>query len=131
MTLAIRAGSLLDGTGHDPIRNAVIIVNGGRITQVGAESELSVPRDAQRLDYGEQAVLPGLIDCHVHLVFSAEEDPLLDILAEDDATILLRAAANARRALRAGVTTVRDLGGRSNVTLTLRDAINRGILPGA
>jgi imidazolonepropionase-like amidohydrolase len=52
------------------------------------------------------------------------------VLAEDDFTVLLRAAANARVALRAGVTTVRDLGGRSDTTLTLRDAIGQGILPG-
>ena len=130
MTLALRAGTLVDGSDRDPIQNAIVVVEGDRIVQVGPESEVQVPAGAQQLDYSGQTVLPGLIDCHVHLVFSALADPLEDVLAEDDFTVLLRAAANARVALRAGVTTVRDLGGRSDTTLTLRDAIGAGILPG-
>ena len=64
------------------------------------------------LDFSDQAVVPGLIDCHVHLAFSASVDPLADLLEEDDAALLLHAVANARTALAAGITTVRDLGDR-------------------
>jgi imidazolonepropionase-like amidohydrolase len=131
MVLAVRVGLLVDGSGRDSIRDAVVLMEGERIVEVGPRSEVRVPSGAEQLDYSGQTVLPGLIDCHVHLVFSALANPLEDVLAEDDFTVLLRAAANARTALRAGVTTVRDLGGRSNTTLTLRDAIASGILPGA
>ena len=74
--------------------------------------------------------MPGLIDCHVHLAFSAGPDPLSDLLVEDDATLLLHAANNARVALAAGITTVRDLGDRAGVARKLRDGIARGIAPG-
>src|SRR5690242_12358061 len=131
MTVVVRAGTLVDGTGAEPRRQELLLIEAGRIIEVGSEGVLSAPGDAEVLDYSEQTVLPGLIDCHVHLVFSAAADPLADVLAEDDFTILLRAAANARTALRAGVTTVRDLGGRAGATLALRDAIERGLLPGA
>ena len=82
MTLAIRAGTLIDGSGREPLRNATLLVEDGRIAAVGAD--LAVPRDARLLDYSAQTVLPGLIDCHVHLVFSASAYPLGDLLAEDD-----------------------------------------------
>jgi len=130
VTRALRAGLLIDGTDSEPLRNAVVLVEDGRVSRVGAEAEVAVPRDADTLDFSDRTVLPGLIDCHVHLVFSNGPHPLADVLAEDDFTILLRAASNARTALRAGVTTVRDLGGRAGTTLALRDAINRGLLPG-
>ena len=75
-------------------------------------------------------VLPGLIDCHVHLVFSHTPDPVADLVAEDDQQLLLRTAAGARQALGGGITTVRDLGGRGGVTFRVRDAINAGLLDG-
>jgi imidazolonepropionase-like amidohydrolase len=89
-----------------------------------------VPSDAEFLDLGDLCVLPGLIDCHVHLVFSAGVRPLADVLAEDDQQLLLRGVAAAREALAAGITTVRDLGGRGGVTFKLRDAIDSGWLAG-
>ena len=67
--------------------------------------------------------MPGLLDGHVHLVFSALPDRAPDILAEDNPRILLRAVHNAQLALRVGVTTVRDCGGRDLMPLRLRDAI--------
>ncbi|MDQ6673539.1 MAG: amidohydrolase family protein [Chloroflexota bacterium] len=131
MTVAVRASTLIDGVNDEPLLDAVILIDDGRITEVGAASVVSVPSDAETLDFAGLTIAPGLIDCHVHLVFSAGTDPLGDVLAEDDFAILLRAGANARQALRAGVTTVRDLGGRSGVTLALRDAVNRGLVAGA
>jgi imidazolonepropionase-like amidohydrolase len=66
----------------------------------------------------------------VHLVFSHSEHPLRDLLAEDDQQLLLRGVAAARQALGAGITTVRDLGGRGGVTFRLRDAVASGLIPG-
>ena len=74
--------------------------------------------------------MPGLLDGHVHLVFSALPTALPDILGEDNPRILLRAVHNAQLALRVGVTTVRDCGGRDLMPLKLRDAIAAGVLPG-
>jgi imidazolonepropionase-like amidohydrolase len=128
----IYADRLFDGTGAEPIDQAVVVVDDGRISAVGRRGELPEPvGGAEVARYDGCTILPGLIDCHVHLCFSASGQPLADLLAEDDQALLLRAAHNAQLALRAGVTTVKDLGGRGGVTLALRDAIASGLLPGA
>ncbi|MBV9354625.1 MAG: amidohydrolase family protein [Chloroflexi bacterium] len=131
MTLAIRASRLIDGTGRAPVADATLLVDDqGRIEDVGPTSSLSVPARARTVELDGLTVLPGLHDCHVHFVFSGGTDPLGDVLREDDLTLALRASANARRALAAGITTVRDLGGRGGTLLALRDGIERGLLPG-
>ena len=66
----------------------------------------------------------------MHLVFSAGPNPLGDLGLEDDHRLLVRAVAAARQALGAGVTTLRDLGGRSGVTFRVRDAVTTGLIPG-
>jgi imidazolonepropionase-like amidohydrolase len=124
----IRAGRLIDGTGGAPRVDQAVYVEGPRIVGVGPATE--IPSDADVVDLGGSTVLPGLIDCHVHLVFSHSEHPLRDLLAEDDQQLLLRGVAAARQALGAGITTVRDLGGRGGVTFRLRDAVASGLIPG-
>ena len=126
--LVVKAGTLVDGTGAAPRRGVQVYVRDGRIVDVGSGGD--VPSDAQVLDHSAYSVVPGLIDCHVHLAFSAGPNPLADLLVEDDGTLLLHAAANARTALAAGITTVRDLGDRAGVVRVLRDAIGRGVVPG-
>jgi imidazolonepropionase-like amidohydrolase len=89
-----------------------------------------VPTDADFVDLSALCVVPGLIDCHVHLVFSCSPRPLAELQAEDDQQLLLRGVAAARQALGAGITTVRDLGGRGGVTFKLRAAIDSGWIAG-
>lgn len=131
LRIVLLADRLFDGTGAPAIERAALVIEDGRIQAVGREGEVPEPAGAVRVAYPGCTMLPGLIDCHVHLVFSAGPNPLADLLAEDDGTLLLRALHNAQVALRAGVTTVKDLGGRAGVTLRLRDQINRGLVPGA
>src|SRR5262245_2877354 len=100
--LVVKAGTLVDGTGAAARRGVQIYVREGRIVEVGPSGD--VPSDAEVLDYSAYAVVPGLIDSHVHLAFSAGANPLADLLAEDDQTLLLHASANARVALAAGIT---------------------------
>jgi imidazolonepropionase-like amidohydrolase len=127
----IEAGRLVDGTGAEPIESARMIVEGQRIREVGPASQVSVPSgDVAKIDFSEYTIMPGLLDGHVHLVFSALPTALPDILGEDNPRILLRAVHNAQLALRVGVTTVRDCGGRDLMPLKLRDAIAAGVLPG-
>ena len=109
----IEAGRLVDGTGAEPIDAARIVVEGERIREIGPASQVSVPSgDVDRIDFSEHTIVPGLLDGHVHLVFSALPTALPDILGDDNPRILLRAVHNAQLALRVGVTTVRDCGGR-------------------
>jgi imidazolonepropionase-like amidohydrolase len=126
--MVIRAVRLIDGTTSGVQRDQAIFVQDGTIARVAPGNE--IPSDADVLDLSSSTVLPGLIDCHVHLVFSASAYPLGDVLIEDDQRLLLRGVGAARQALRAGVTTVRDLGGRGGVTFRLRDAIDAGLIAG-
>jgi imidazolonepropionase-like amidohydrolase len=124
----IRAGRLIDGTAAPVQVDRAVYVENGKISGIGAASEM--PADALVLDLSGSTVLPGLIDCHVHLVFSHTAYPLGDLMVEDDQQLLLRGVAAARQALGAGITTVRDLGGRGGVTFRLRDAITSGLIAG-
>ncbi len=132
MLTVIRAGRLIDGTGRSPVDAATIVVEEGRIREIAEEGRAvsTGAAEVETFDCGEYTVLPGLIDCHVHLVFSAQPTALHDILTEDNGRLLLRAVHNAQLALRAGVTTVRDCGGKAEVTFGLRNAIATGVLPG-
>lgn len=127
-TTIIKVGTLVDGTGAAAKRGAQIVIRDGRIVDVLSGGD--TPSDATVIDHSAQAAVPGLIDGHVHLVFSGGPDPLADLYIEDDVTLMLHAVRNARVALAAGVTTVRDLGDRNGVARKLRDGINRGIAVG-
>ena len=78
------------------------------------------------VDFGDVTPLPALIDAHQHLVFDASDDPVAHLQAEDDAAVLQGMHHAAQRALAVGITTVRDLGDRSYLSLTLRDVFRAG-----
>jgi imidazolonepropionase-like amidohydrolase len=108
--MVIRAGRLLDPATGLVARDQTIIVEDGRISAVGA-SLRSSPRDSV-VDLSRYTVLPGLFDAHVHLVIGGP----------------MRATALAD--LRAGFTTIVDLGARTTGVLAFRDSINAGLVPG-
>ena len=123
---------LIDGTGGAPIENPVILIQGSKIVAVGREGDMTVPQteDANKLDYRDKTLLPGLIDCHVHLCMSADDNPLARLYEDSDDILVLRAANNAQLALKAGITTLRDCGGRNRVTFSIREAIKKKIIKG-
>jgi imidazolonepropionase-like amidohydrolase len=118
---------LLDGTGAPPVAGRAVVVEHGRISAVVSNSE--APSGATlRLD--GLTLLPGLINMHVHLCFGGEADPAAGLLRESQAMTVIKAALRARQTVEAGVTTVRDLGGREYAELSVRDAIRQGLIPG-
>ena len=123
---------LVDGTGRSPLARAFVAVQGERIVAVGpaGPGDEGLPGASRRLSYPGCTLLPGFVDSHVHLTFSASPIPLKQLQEDSDLRLGLTGAANARAALLAGVTTVRDLGARGRITLELRDAIRSGVLPG-
>ena len=122
---------IIDGTGAEPIERGFIVIDGGRVARVGSMDrlDLEVGRDTERIDAGGRTVIPGLIDAHAHLVYGGYRrfDELNSVEAE---TAAIHAAVNAGTVLRAGYTTVRDLGTVGNVAVAVRDAIEIGRIPG-
>ncbi len=117
--LAVRAGRLFDGERSSG--PGTVLISGGQIVDVDT-TDATPPAHAEVLDLGRDvSVLPGLIDAHVHLAFDASADVVASIDAADDEQLLRQMAHAARRMLRAGITTVRDLGDRGFLALTLRE----------
>ena len=129
-TWAIKAARLFDGTGAPPIENAVALIEGERIVAAGAASDVAVPDGADVLDAGDATLLPGLIDAHVHMLHTGSASSGVDSRAMNDQQLLLVGARNSLVALKSGLTTVRDCGDHDYMTLTLRDSIAAGTLPG-
>lgn len=129
MTLAIRDVTLFDGV-RDTRRHATIAIEGGRIVAVDDARKASLPRGAARLDGRGLTVIPGLIDCHVHLSLGADADVVRTVQQESPSLTLLKAVRFAQATIEAGVTTVRDLGFRDHSVFALRQAINSGLLVG-
>lgn len=127
---AVRAAQLLDVRSGRMINNAVVLIEGERISAVGAG--LPIPAGATVIDLGDATLLPGLIDCHTHLLASASGDFGLMLLTKSQAYRALEGASNARRTLLAGFTSVRDVEteGAGYADVALRDAINRGLVEG-
>jgi len=129
MTLALRHATVVDGRGARLAR-ATVVIEGDRIASVGHERDVKIPRGARRLDLSGMTVLPGLIDCHVHVCLGGEPDVVKTVTEETSALTLLKAARSARATLEAGFTTVRDLGFRDHAIFSLKRAIESGLTPG-
>ncbi len=129
MAIAIHNVRLIDGSGQ-VIEQATVIVRERTIHAAGPRRAVSIPRGGTRIDGRGLTVLPGLIDCHVHLCLGAEPDVVKAIVAETPAETLLKAAQSARQTLEAGFTTVRDVGSRDHSIFTLKQAIDKGLTPG-
>jgi imidazolonepropionase-like amidohydrolase len=127
--ILVKAARLLDGRGGPPVAPAMVLVEGDRITAVGAR--LDVPAGARVVDLGDATLLPGLIDLHTHLTGRPDvhwEEALLKTTPPDDA---LWGAHFARMTLLAGFTTCRDMGPNwPYVDVALRNAIEQGAVPG-
>ena len=127
----IHAGQLLDRPGEAPRGNSTVIVRNGKVAEV-RDGFVPPESGARLVDLRDKFVLPGLIDAHVHL-WGIGGDPQrerLEALNRDDADDMMQAVANARATLRAGFTTVRDLGGDPRGIRALRDATERGDIEG-
>jgi imidazolonepropionase-like amidohydrolase len=126
-TLVLSGARLIDGTGAEPVRGRSVVVEGGVITAVVDDAR--APRGSG-IDLAGHTLLPGLINCHVHLCLGAEPDPVRPLRDEPLALTAIKALVRARQTLDGGVTTVRDLGGREYVELSLRRAIQEGTVEG-
>ena len=127
--IVIHAGHVLANPGEPAVGAHTVVVRDGRIVSVeaGFRPAGTYGSGARLVDLSDKYLLPGLIDLHMHLAIIMDSDAATNA---SEARLALAAAGYARRLLDAGVTTVRDVGDNSGVTLALRDAIARGDVAG-
>lgn len=133
-TCYLTADRLFDATGAATIVRPTIRISDERIDSV--ERGLLPPAtcSGERHDFPGCTILPGFIDTHVHLIFSAQatrEEIIAQVTGETDEQLLVRALANARAALNCGLTTVRDCGGKNAIVQKVRERIRSGEAEGA
>ncbi len=126
-TRYLLAGLLIDATGAPPRPNAIIAVERGNIVRVGSRADFgSALDDAPVIDFGDQVVMPGLVDCHAHPTLFPDRQPFEVQLQAPDEMLALTAIRQLTVHLRSGVTTVRDCAARGQTMFWLREAVRRG-----
>ncbi len=133
--LVIDVGKLIDGTGTTPHEQVRLLIEKGRIVDVVDAADSTIPEGAQVLDAGEHVVMPGMVDAHVHVMWSGEDADQPsgtwdELVTELPGTRALKASAHARRDLEAGFTAIRDVHSLDFIDISLRDAIDQGIVVG-
>ncbi len=128
MTTAFVNGPVFVGDGRI-LEHGTVLVEGERIVKV-AEGNVPIPKDARKIPLAGRILLPGFIDCHVHLCLDGSADPVTLLMGEPLPLTTLKVARFAQQTLMAGVTSVRDLGGKDGIDLIIRDAIRSGSIPG-
>src|SRR5580704_9223268 len=138
--VVIHAGQMFDSHAARLVSKQVIVIQGDRIDDVGAEGSVRIPLGAEEIDLGAATVLPGLIEGHNHMFKVGDypgsgSDAVVPLEVKPGTPfspgyITLLAAKNAKLDLESGFTTARDLSSGSTLDVDLRNAINQGIVPG-
>jgi imidazolonepropionase-like amidohydrolase len=136
---AIHCGTLIDGRGGKPVTNALVLIQGNRITNVGAHGKLKLPRGAEPIDCSRYTVMPGMMDLHIHtamyncMTFHNHRVAQFETMPHLQQ---MYALFHAQNCFDMGFTTLRDLGMNGpygllvNEMCAVRDAINAGIVEG-
>jgi imidazolonepropionase-like amidohydrolase len=127
--VAIHAGRLIDGTGGKPREQVTILVHDDRIVSV--TPGFTQPPGASVIDLSTATVLPGLIDCHVHITGQFDGgDPVRELVTQSDYDAAFEDPSYARATLEGGFTSVRDVGGSTDLVVAMKRAIAKGEIAG-
>lgn len=124
----LHCGRLIDATSKEVKERMTVVVTGNKIERI-VSGYTTVPSGSKGVDLKQHTVMPGLIDMHVHIEGQTSPKRYEEGFRMNPADVALRSTVYANTTLMAGFTTVRDLGG-SGVNVSLRNAINRGYVPG-
>jgi imidazolonepropionase-like amidohydrolase len=127
--LAIRRVLVIDGTGSRR-EHVTVVLQGSRITTIGPDTRVKIPKGTRVIEGNGKTLLPGLIDCHVHYCLDASPDAIRSLQQDDPTVTAVKAANHARATLDGGITTVRDVGSRDHISISVSRAIRAGIIPG-
>jgi imidazolonepropionase-like amidohydrolase len=125
---AIKAGRLIDVVTGTVLKNQIILIDNNLITEIG--NNITIPKDAEIIDLSNSTVLPGLMDCHTHMSGEPSGDYYGDVFRKTPIDYAVRAPIYAKRTLEAGFTTCRDMGSGDLIDISLRNAINEGVIEG-
>jgi len=128
MKTAFTNGRVFMGDGR-VLEHATVLVEDDKIISI-RDSSSGLAKDTRKIPIGDATLFPGFIDCHVHLVMSGSPDPIGALAGESAVVTTIKAVNNARKTLEAGITTVRDLGGKDGIDLELKQAIDGGLIKG-
>ena len=126
----LRDVTVVDGTGAAPVPGQSLVVEGRRIAWIGPTGSAPGTAPENVVDGGGRTVLPGMINCHVHLTADGAPDLFAQVAGDTVPLATLRAAQMAAITLQSGVTTVRDCGAADDIVVELAKAIERGVVPG-
>jgi len=122
----IRDVTVIDGLGRQPLRDAAVVVEGDRIAWIGPAAHAPSVGDGRVVDGRGHSLLPGMINCHAHLCNDGAADLFAQVVSDSVPIATIRAVLNARLALEAGVTTIRDCGAASQIALEIARAVEQG-----
>ena len=131
--LALVGGMLLDGYEAPPIHHAAILIDGDRIVRVGPAAEMTIPSDYRIVDTSGRTMMPGMIELHAHLIILGHGNyaTWFPWVAKQGPTMLTKVMeTSAKQLLNAGVTSAVDLGAPLKESLSVRDRIQKGEIPG-
>jgi len=125
----IKATRLIDGTGRKVLKEPAVLIKGSKIVSVDTKQSFSITdtSNINIIEYPGKTIMPGLIDCHVHLISLGDGRAGDDLNLLPDEILTLQAAKNAKMHLQSGVTTVRDCGAKNQTTFMLRKSAEMGI----
>jgi len=131
METVLIGGTLIDGTGRDPIPRAGVVVKDSKIVAAGPAGGLSYGRDARVIDVVGLTIMPGLIDTHTHLTYHGDQPNVWQLEFEESVELnTLKAARNAAHILQTGFTSIGDGGCRGYIGPAIRDGVAKGVIPG-
>ena len=131
MSLRLKGGLLVDGTGASPARDATVVIEGDTIVAAGSDQGASQDSASARvIDARGKTILPGLIEAHIHMGWAHTSGMWAELVSQGVTMHVSRAIRNGLYALSQGITTVREAGSKQGMSIDLRTAIESGIIAG-
>lgn len=126
--LLLKNGTIIDGRQNEPIHNHSVLVQDGKFIKI--EEDISEDPDTLVIDCTHKYIMPGMIDCHVHIDLDPEMDMNQALLEDTNVMYVIKAIDRLKKYLPAGFTTIRINGGMEHLATSLRDAVNQKIISG-